>query len=109
MNQGTDYGVVLVTAPSKAAAAAIAQALIQDKLAACVNILPVESLYIWQGQVQQEQEYQLLIKTHLVHYQALETRIRELHSYEVPEIIAVPILQGSAAYLHWIGETTGQL
>lgn len=88
---------------------AIAQALIQDKLAACVNMLPVESVYTWQGQVQQEREYQLLIKTHLANYPALEAKIRELHSYEVPEIIAVPILQGSAAYLQWIGETTGQI
>jgi len=109
MNQGTDYGIVLVTAPSEAEAAAIAQALIQDKLAACVSLLPVQSLYTWQGQVQQEREYQLLIKTHWARYPALEAKVRELHSYEVPEIIAMPILQGSAAYLQWIGETTGQL
>jgi len=108
MNQGTDYGIILVTAPSEAEAAAIAEALIQGKLAACVSIWPVGSLYTWQGQVQQEREYQLLIKTHLAHYPALEAKIRELHSYEVPEIIAVPIVQGSAAYLQWIGETTGQ-
>lgn len=109
MDQATDYGVVLVTASSKAEAMAIAQTLVQEKLAACVNCLPVESIYTWEGALHQEQEWQLLIKTRLEHYPLLETRIRELHSYEVPEIIAIPLHQGSAPYLRWIADNTRHL
>lgn len=99
-----EYGVVLVTAPSKEVAVAIASPLIQEKLAACVSLLPVESIYTWQAQVHQEQEWQLLIKTNLAQYPALEARVKEIHPYEVPEIIAVPILQGFSPYLQWLGE-----
>lgn len=109
MNQATDYGVVLVTASSNAEATAIAQTLVQEKLAACVNCLPVVSIYTWEGTLHQEQEWQLLIKTRLACYPALEARIRELHSYEVPEIIAIPLQQGSASYLQWLADNTRHL
>ncbi len=97
------FGVVLVTAPSKEAASAIAQALITAKLAACVSLLPVHSIYTWQGQIHQEDEWQLVIKTDLSQFSTLEAKIRELHTYEVPEIIALPILAGSQPYLEWLG------
>ncbi|NHC37073.1 divalent-cation tolerance protein CutA [Scytonema millei] len=98
----TNYGVVLVTAGSPQEAEAIATSLVASKLAACVNILPIQSVYTWQGEINQEQEWQLLIKTDLAQFSNLEAKIRELHSYEVPEIIAIPILAGSQSYLDWI-------
>lgn len=103
---GPQYGVVLVTASSQAEATAIAQALVEARLAACVNVLPVQSIYTWQGAIHNEQEWQLLIKTDLNHLEALATKIQALHSYEVPELIALPILAGSQPYLQWIAEQT---
>ena len=96
------YGVVLVTAPSQQEAEAIATSLVKSQLAACVSLVPIYSIYTWQGELHQEQEWQLLIKTDLGQLPTLETKIRELHSYEVPEIIALPIVAGSQPYLQWI-------
>jgi periplasmic divalent cation tolerance protein len=96
--------VVLVTASSKTEAEAIASALIESKLAACVSCFPVDSLYIWQGKVNSDQEWQLLIKTNLRLFDDLSEKIQELHSYEVPEIIALPIIAGSQTYLNWLGK-----
>lgn len=98
------YGVILVTAPTKSEADTIAKTLVTEKLAACVTLLPVHSIYIWQNEVHQEDEWQLLIKSELPRFPELADRIRQLHSYEVPEIIALPILQGLPAYLSWISE-----
>ena len=100
----SNYGVVLVTASSRAEAESIATSLVQSQLAACVSLLPIHSIYTWQGELHQEQEWQLLIKTDLAQFQTLEAKIRELHSYEVPEIIALPIVSGSLPYLQWISE-----
>ncbi|WP_347276440.1 divalent-cation tolerance protein CutA [Chroococcidiopsis sp [FACHB-1243]] len=80
----------------------MATSLVASKLAACVNIFPIQSVYTWQGKINQEQEWQLLINTDLAQFSNLEAKIRELHSYEVPEIIALPILAGSQPYLNWI-------
>lgn len=99
------YGVVLVTASSQAEGEAIANALVEAQLAACVTLIPVHSIYTWQGQVMKEQEWQMVIKTKLAEFPLLEQKIRELHSYEVPEIIALPIVAGSAPYLQWISES----
>lgn len=99
-----DYGVVLVTASSQQEAEAMATALVEAKMAACVALLPIHSIYTWQGELHKEQEWQLLIKTDLTQFSTLEAKIRELHSYEVPEIIALPILAGSQPYLQWISE-----
>ncbi len=104
-SDSTSYGVVLVSAGSQAEAVAIATALVKSQLAACVNLVPIQSVYTWKGELQQEQEWQLLIKTDLSQFQTLEAKIRELHSYEVPEIIALPILAGSQPYLNWISES----
>lgn len=100
----TRYAVVLVTASSRQEAEAIAQNLVESQLAACVNFMPVHSVYTWQGKVNSEEEWQLIVKTDLAHFSALEAKIRELHSYEVPEIIALPILAGSPPYLQWISD-----
>jgi periplasmic divalent cation tolerance protein len=99
-----NYGVVLVTASSQTEAEAIAHALLQAKLAACINLLPIRSIYTWNGTVHNEAEYQLVIKTDLRLFAQLETKIREVHSYEVPEIIGLPIVAGSSSYLGWISQ-----
>jgi periplasmic divalent cation tolerance protein len=98
------YGIVLVTASSQNEAETIAQALLQFKLAACVSLMPIRSLYTWKGEVQDEAEWQLMIKTELQNFPQIEAKVRELHSYEVPEVIAVPIVAGSQPYLGWISE-----
>lgn len=103
------YGVVLVTAPSQEEATTIAHALIAARLAACVSLLPVHSIYTWQGKVEQANEWQLLIKSDLEQFSALEAKVREIHSYDVPEIIALPILAGSQPYLNWISEQVQKL
>jgi periplasmic divalent cation tolerance protein len=102
----TNYGIVLVTAGTQSEAEAIATSLVESQLAACVNILPIQSIYTWKGEINREQEWQLLIKTDLSLFSALEAKIRELHSYEVPEIIALPVLAGSQPYLNWISAAT---
>ncbi|NJO73655.1 MAG: divalent-cation tolerance protein CutA [Leptolyngbyaceae cyanobacterium RM1_406_9] len=98
------YGIVLVTTASREEAEAIAQTLVRERLAACVNFMPIQSIYTWQGKVHQAEEWQLVIKTNLNRFAHLEAKIREIHSYEVPEIIALPILVGSQSYLNWISE-----
>lgn len=103
----TQYGVVMVTAASRAEAETIAKALLEAKLAACITLLPVQSIYTWQGKVEQNEEWQLLIKTNLTQFSALEAKVREIHSYQVPEIIALPIVAGSEPYLQWIAENVG--
>jgi len=97
-------GIILVTASSKEEAEAIAKILIHEKLAACVSMVPVHSIYTWQNEIHSGEEWQLLIKTVLLQFPLLEARVREIHSYEMPEIVALPIIQGSLAYLKWIGE-----
>ncbi|NDJ18603.1 divalent-cation tolerance protein CutA [Myxacorys almedinensis] len=102
------YGVILVTATSQQEAEKIAQTLICSKLAACATLFPVQSIYTWQGDMHQDQEWQLFIKSDLDRFDELEATIRQLHSYEVPEIIALPIVAGSQPYLHWISQQVGQ-
>ncbi len=96
------YEIVLVTASSRQEADAIAESLIQAKLAACVNLLPVFSIYTWQGTIHRDEEWQLLIKSERSRFAQLEAKIREIHSYEVPEVIALSIVAGSQPYLEWI-------
>lgn len=102
----TGYAIVLVTASSRLEAEKIAQVLVEKKLAACVSLTPIHSIYSWKSQLCQEDEWQLMIKTDLRQFEQLEAKIKKLHSYEVPEIIALPIIQGSADYLNWISEQT---
>lgn len=103
----SSYGVVLVTASSQEEALKLADHLVKDSLAACVNLFPVQSVYTWQGELHHDAEWQLVIKTNLDRFAQLEARVQELHSYEVPEIIALPIVKGSHAYLSWLAEQTG--
>jgi periplasmic divalent cation tolerance protein len=109
MNQNPqNYGIVLVTAASEAEAETIAEGLVAARLAACVSLMPIRSIYTWKGAVQRDQEWQLVIKTDLSRFDQLEAKIRELHSYEVPEIIALLLERGSVPYLNWIAEQVGQ-
>lgn len=99
----TCHQILLCTCPDKDTAEKIAQRLVMDQLAACVNILPgILSVYTWQGQVESAQEHLLLVKSRKDRYQALEKTIRDNHPYEIPEIIAIPIETGLPEYLHWI-------
>jgi periplasmic divalent cation tolerance protein len=99
----TQYQITLCTCPDKDTAEKIAHLLVNDKLAACVNILPgITSVYRWHEQVESAQEHLLLIKANKSRYQAIETTIKKHHPYELPEIIAVPIENGLPEYLHWI-------
>ena len=105
--QPSDYGVMLTTTSTAAEARMIAQRLIDEKLAACVQLLGIESFYVWQGETQKDPETLLLIKTRRALFEPAIVRIKELHSYTVPEIVAMPFLTGLPAYLNWIGEVTG--
>jgi periplasmic divalent cation tolerance protein len=99
--------VVFVTAGSAEQARTIGRALIEERLAACVNIIPsIESLYHWQGQVHHDQEVLLIAKTTAAALEQLGKRVKQLHSYDTPEVIAVPIVAGAADYLLWIDEET---
>jgi periplasmic divalent cation tolerance protein len=102
-----EYVVVLTTLPGDADGAALGRSLVEEKLAACVNLLPaMESVYRWEGRVEQETERQVVIKTSRERVAALWERIRELHPYEVPEFLVLPIIDGNEAYLRWVGEVT---
>ncbi|MEI2742974.1 MAG: divalent-cation tolerance protein CutA [Candidatus Competibacter sp.] len=100
--------VVLCTCPDQATAERIAETLVVERLAACVNIVPaLVSIYRWQNQIERASELLLLIKTREVVYSLLEARIRELHPYEVPEIVALLIQAGLTDYLGWLADHTG--
>jgi periplasmic divalent cation tolerance protein len=100
--------IVLSTSPDGTAADAIATALLEARLAACVNRIDgIESLYRWEGGIQKDQEVLLLIKTTAVAFGEVEKAISDLHPYELPEIIGVPVTQGSAPYLDWLTKSVG--
>ena len=100
-----DHLLVSITTSSLEEAERIAEALVQERLAACVNIVPaITSIYRWQEEVHRDSEVLLIAKSRPELFEPLAARVRELHSYEVPEIIAVPIVAGSKAYLSWIDE-----
>jgi periplasmic divalent cation tolerance protein len=106
MNRSSpNYGIVFISTASAMEAETIAIALVKEKLAACVKIIPLQSVYVWEGKINKDSEWQLLIKTDLSLFAAIEDRIKELHSYTTPEIIAVPIVAGSSAYLSWISNS----
>ena len=102
--------VVIVTASNEEEAAKIGKALVDERLAACANIVPkIRSIYRWEGKVQDDPEALMLIKTTEDMFEALTARVKELHSYSVPEIIALPIGAGASDYLSWIEESTTSL
>lgn len=100
--------VVYCTCPDLTVAERIAETLVVERLAACANIVPgLTSIYRWQGQIRRDTEFLLILKTRGVVYSLLETRIRELHPYDVPEIVALPIQAGAVEYLGWLADNTG--
>jgi len=103
--------IVLTNCGSPKEARRIVKALVERRLAACVNTItaPVESVYRWKGKIEKAKEYLLLIKTSRARFAAVERTIRDLHSYEVPEIIALPIAMGSRDYLSWLADNTRQV
>src|SRR5580704_10531354 len=106
----TDKIVVLVTCGSAREARKIARAVVEKRLAACANILtsPVESVYRWKGTVESAKEFLLIIKTTKARFPKLKTEIKRLHSYDVPEIIAMPIVLGASNYLNWISGSVAE-
>jgi len=103
----TDALLVFTTLPSADKAAELAKVLVEERLAACANLLPaIRSIYRWQGKLQDENEVVVLLKTRAEHLERLKLRILELHPYEVPEVLAVPVEAGYQPYLDWLaGET----
>lgn len=98
--------LVFCTCPDRETGLTIASALVEKRLAACANLVPgLTSVYHWQGEIQQDEEVLLLIKTPAGRFEALREAVLELHPYELPEIIAVPISEGLPAYLNWIDQS----
>jgi periplasmic divalent cation tolerance protein len=102
----SEFCLVLVTVPDHDLAKTIAQSLLEAKLAACINFFPIQSMYIWEGEIQSDAEFQLLIKTRTPLLDAVQTRIQSLHSYEVPEFLVLPIATGAPSYLDWLRTNT---
>ncbi|MEM3464019.1 MAG: divalent-cation tolerance protein CutA [Candidatus Bathyarchaeia archaeon] len=100
--------VVLITASNKEEAQKIATCLLKEKLIACANIIgPAHSLFWWQGKIEEAQEYLILVKTRKNLFDKLSERIKDIHSYEVPEIIALQIFAGAKDYLEWLDKSLG--
>lgn len=96
---------MLVTVASKQEAETLVQQLLEEKLIACANMWPVSSHFRWGGKVEQAEEFLVLMKSRLDLFEALSERVSALHSYEVPEVLALPIVAGSSAYVSWLGES----
>lgn len=107
MKAGKQFRVVLVTCGTLTEARRIARKVVSRRLAACVNIIlsPVESFYIWKGKLEKAREYLLMIKTTAGRLVELEKEVTRLHSYDVPEFVALPIAEGSSAYLFWLSQS----
>ncbi len=101
-----EYCVVLTTAGTEEEAHRLAGELVSQRLAACVQVLPITSYYVWEGHLNRDPEYLLFIKTTVARYGEVENFIRQHHSYEVPEVVQIPIRQGLDRYLAWVRENT---
>ena len=104
----TDIILVYITAPDPESAKKIAGVLIAERLAACANIIPaIDSMFYWEGELRQKRETLLLLKTHVSRFERLTARARELHPYELPCVVALPVNAGLPGYLAWVGEEVG--
>ena len=108
MSEASDYGMLLTTVPSREVAAKIAHVLIDAKLAACVQLLPIESFYRWEGKIQNEPELLLLVKTRTALFNDATLRIKTAHPYAIPQIVGMPFTAGFPGYLDWIEAATAQ-
>ena len=100
-----DRSVVLTTAGSPDEARRLARALVEARLAACAQLVPIDSVYRWEGEVREDREVLLVIKTSTDRYAEVEALVRELHSYEVPEVVRLDVAEGLPEYLDWIGDS----
>jgi len=106
VTEGRGPLVVLVTAPSEAIALELGQRLVDDRLAACVSVVPgVTSIFMWEGKREEASEALLVIKTRAERYPALQQRVLELHPYSVPEVLALAVEAGAPAYLRWVQDS----
>lgn len=104
---GGEAILVLITCATQEEAKMIARAVVEQRLAACVNVIPhVRSLFSWENKLSEEEEVLLVVKTRRPRFRALALSVKALHSYRVPEIIALPIVEGSSSYLRWIDDVT---
>lgn len=102
-----DFVVVLVTAGSADEAARVGRTLVDERLVACANVVgPIRSIYRWEGAVDEAAEHLLVMKARAADVAAIDARVRALHSYDVPEVLALPVVGGSAAYLAWVAAST---
>ena len=102
----TQYCLVYITAKDEEEASSIGQALVSEKLAACVNLHPIKSIFQWKGKINQEDEVALLAKTRAELANKVISRVKELHSYEVPCVIVLPLEKGNPDFLEWISQST---
>jgi periplasmic divalent cation tolerance protein len=101
----TPYRIVFITSGNEEEAARVAKGLVEERLAACVNIInPIRSIYRWEGKVCDEKELLLVAKTHVARLSSLIERVKSLHGYDVPEVLAVPVEAGFRPYLEWVDE-----
>jgi periplasmic divalent cation tolerance protein len=108
MDEKTGHIVVLITTSSMAEAQVIGRALVEGRVAACVNIVPgLRSLFRWQGTIEEQEETLMLVKSRREYLPSILETVKRLHSYTVPEVVALPILDGSSDYLSWIDESVG--
>jgi periplasmic divalent cation tolerance protein len=102
-----EHIVVFITAPTEEEAGNIADKIVKEKLAGCVNIIKnIRSIYMWQGNIEDDAEVLMVVKTRRELFKRLKDRIIEIHSYDVPEVIALPVQEGSGSYLKWLNEVT---
>jgi len=106
-SESSGYCMVITTAPDRDEAEKLAQGILENRLAACVQLSDIRSFFFWEGEIQNDDEVSLFIKTTGTRYPDLESYIREYHPYEVPEIIQLPITGGLPEYLAWLDATTG--
>lgn len=107
MAKSSKFEIVFITAPNEKTAVKIAKAFVEEKLAACVNIVKnIRSIYAWQGKIEDEPEVLIIAKTQKKHFKKIVNKVKGLHSYTVPEIIALPIIDGSKDYLDWLEKAT---
>jgi len=100
------FSIIITTLPDKASAKNLAKLLVEKKLAACVQIFPIESVYAWEGKICDENEFFLFIKSKTVNFERISAAIKENHTYDVPEIVQIPLTNGLPEYLKWIDDLT---
>jgi len=105
-SSNTPYRLIYITVGNAEEARKIGCALVEERLAACVNYNPIQSVFRWEGKVEEESEVAMLVKTRTNLVDRIIERVKELHSYEVPCILALPIAQGNPAFLEWVDEST---